>query len=59
MKKYEVCFRYADVYSHWEWRNQKGIIMANDKLEAERKCIRLYGLGVDCDYQIISVREIL
>ena len=48
----EVKFRYADEMSHWEWRNQSCIVSSVEE------CKRIYGLGVDCDYQIISVREV-
>ena len=58
MKHYEVCFTYADSYSNWNWRNQKCSIYAADESEAKSKCIKLYGLGTDCDYEITSVKEI-
>lgn len=58
MRKYEVSFKYADSYSNWSWRNQTGIFWARDEYEAKSKCIKLYGLGVDCDYEIISVTAI-
>ena len=57
MKNYEVKFRYADIYNHWEWRTQSCSISAKDEFEARSKCIRFYGLGKDCDYEIISVKE--
>ena len=31
---------------------------ADDENEAKSKCISLYGLGADCDYEILSVTEI-
>lgn len=58
MKHYEVCFKYADSYSNWSWRNQQCSVYAKDESEAKSKCINLYGLGTDCDYEIISVKEI-
>ena len=47
-----IKFRYADAYSNWEWRNQECTVssIAGGK--------RIYGLGIDCDYEIISVEEI-
>ena len=47
-----IKFRYADAMSHWEWREQECTVSSVDK------CIELYGLGVDCDYQILSVEEV-
>ena len=58
MKNYQVKFRYADKYSNWQWRNQQCTVVAKDVYEAENKCIRIYGLGSDCDYEIISVIEV-
>jgi hypothetical protein len=58
MKNYEVKFKYADKYSNWQWHNQQGTFFAKDEYEAKRKCIELYGLGVDCDYEITSVVEV-
>ena len=49
----EVKFRYRDEMSKWEWREQQCVV--SDVNEA----IRIYGLGVDCDYEIISVTEIV
>ena len=57
-KHYEVKFKYADAHSNWEWRNQSCTIYGRDEYEARMKCADLYGLGSDCDYQIISVKEI-
>lgn len=58
MKRYEVKFQYADDRSNWEWRNQQCQVYGNDQYEAREKCMDLYGLGVDCDYKILSVTEI-
>ena len=57
-KTYEVKFKYADSYSGWTWRNQMCSVEARDESEAKNKCIKLYGLGTDCDYEITSVKEI-
>ena len=57
-KHYQVKFRYADAYSNWSWRNQQCSVYARDQYEARLKCIELYGLGTDCDYEILSVTEI-
>lgn len=46
-----IKFRYADQYSNWEWREQECTVSSVDE------CIRIYGLGQDCDYEIISVED--
>ena len=50
MKK--IKFKYRDYLSHYEWCEQECIC------ESVAQCIKWYGLGDDCDYQIISVEEI-
>ena len=47
-----IKFRYADELSHWEWREQECIV------SSVAECIRIYGLGVDCEYEILSVEEV-
>ena len=58
MKHFEIKFKYADSYSDWEWRNQKCSVYADNIAEAKSECIKLYGLGTDCDYEFVSVVEI-
>ena len=48
----EVKFRYRDEMSKWEWREQSCVV------SSVNECIRIYRLGVDCDYEIISVTEV-
>lgn len=48
----KIVFEYQDSYTHGKWRRQQCI------LESVQKCIELYGLGVDCEYRIISVEEV-
>lgn len=48
----EITFRYRDEYSNWEWREQTCV------MSSVKECKEIYGLGVDCDYQIISVKEV-
>lgn len=48
----KVKFRYADAMSGWKWREQECIV------SSVGECIRLYGLGIDCDYEIDSVEEL-
>ena len=47
-----IKFRYADACSSWEWRNQECTV------SSIAECKKIYGLGKDCDYEIISVEEI-
>ena len=46
-----IKFRYADALSGWEWREQECVV------SSVAKCKEIYGLGIDCEYQIISVEE--
>ena len=48
----KIKFRYRDEMSNWKWREQSCIV---DSLE---DCIELYGLGIDCDYEILSIKEL-
>lgn len=48
----EITFRYKDAQSNWEWRTQTGTF------SSVSECINFYGLGVDCDYEIISVKDL-
>ena len=56
-KRYHIRFRYADSLSNYEWRRQECHLYAVDAYSAKQKCIKLYGLGIDCEYEIISVEE--
>ena len=49
MKK--ITFKYADKLSDWEWRTQCCVV------KSVEECIKIYGLGVDCNYKILSVEE--
>lgn len=46
-----ITFRYRDQLSNWQWRTQHCVVSSVDE------CIRIYGLGVDCDYEILSVED--
>lgn len=48
----KVKFEYRDDYSNGEWRKQECAV------NSVEECKKLYGLGVDCEYRIISVEEI-
>lgn len=57
MKRFTIKFRYADAYSGYKWREQQCSLCAEDASEARYKAIKLYGLGSDCEYEIVSVTE--
>jgi hypothetical protein len=48
----KIKFKYRDKYSNWEWREQTCTVSSIEE------CKRIYNLGVDCDYEIISVEKI-
>ena len=48
----KITFRYADKLSNWEWRTQQCV------LESVEKCIEIYGLGIDCKYEILKVEKV-
>lgn len=47
-----ITFRYADAMSNWEWRTQSCTVSSIEE------CKRIYGLGIDCEYEIIEVKEV-
>lgn len=47
-----IKFKYRDQMSNWEWREQECIC------SSVKECKEFYGLGIDCDYEILSVEEI-
>lgn len=47
-----ITFRYADALSKLQWRTQTCIV------ESVAECIKIYGLGIDCEYKILSVEEV-
>ena len=49
---YRITFRYQDAMSNWEWLEQ------SCTMSFIKECIEWYGLGVDCEYEIISVEKI-
>lgn len=48
----KVTFEYADAMSGWEWRRQECVV------SSVQECKRIYGLGIDCDYRIIEIKEV-
>ena len=49
---YEIEFEYCDAYTHGEWRRQ------HCTMSSVAECIKVYGLGIDCEYRIISVKKV-
>lgn len=47
----EIKFKYRDALSNWEWREQYCV------MPSVEDCIEIYGLGKDCDYEILSVKH--
>ena len=48
----KIKFEYCDEMSNGEWREQECIVRSVEE------CKRIYSLGIDCDYRIISVEEL-
>ena len=46
-----ITFKYRDNYTNGEWREQECWV------NSIQECKEIYGLGIDCEYQIISVKE--
>ena len=49
---FKIEFEYKDVCSKGKWNKQSCI------MSSVEECKRMYGLGEDCEYRIISVSEI-
>ena len=47
-----IVFQYMDEYTHGEWKEQECVV------ENLAECKRLYGLGIDCEYRIISITPV-
>ena len=48
----KIKFEYRDEMSRGEWREQECIVSSVEE------CKIIYGLGIDCDYRIISVEKL-
>ena len=48
----EITFRYKDELSKWQWRTQHCVV------ESVEQCKQIYGLGVDCQYEILEVKDV-
>ena len=47
-----IVFKYQDAYTHGEWSEQECYV------SSVKECKELYGLGVDCDYKIVSIEKV-
>ena len=47
-----IKFEYKDELSHGKWNKQESTV------SSLKECIKIYGLGIDCEYRILSVEEI-
>lgn len=56
-KRFEIEFEYKDKLSHGNWNRQSCSLYANDKYDAIQQCKDLYGLGIDCEYNILGVQR--
>lgn len=45
-------FEYRDKYCYPKWNKQSCTVSSVEE------CKRIYGLGVDCEYRILSVEEV-
>ena len=48
----KITFKYRDQYTNGRWNEQSCIVSSVEE------CKRIYGLGVDCEYEIVSVEKI-
>lgn len=48
----EITFEYRDQYTNGKWNTQTCTVSSIEE------CKRIYGLGVDCEYRIVSVEEV-
>lgn len=47
-----IVFEYKDEYSKGKWNRQECIV------SSLQECIKIYGLGIDCEYRILSVTNV-
>lgn len=48
----DIEFAYRDQYTGDKWNTQAC------RVSSVEECKRIYGLGVDCEYKILSVKEV-
>lgn len=47
-----IVFEYKDKYTGNRWSQQECTV------SSVAECVKLYGLGIDCEYRIISIKEL-
>lgn len=47
-----IVFKYKDRFTNGKWNTQ------TCTMHSVSECIRVYGLGVDCEYEIVSVKDL-
>lgn len=45
-------FEYCDKYTNGHWNKQSCVVSSVEE------CKRIYGLGVDCEYRILSIEKV-
>jgi len=48
----KITFEYKDKYTNGEWEKQSCV------MSSVEECKRIYGLGIDCQYRIMEVKEV-
>lgn len=48
----KITFEYRDAWSNGRWNKQMCV------MSSVSECRRVYGLGIDCEYRIISVEDL-
>ena len=48
----KIKFQYRDDYSKGKWNEQECVV------SSVKQCKEIYGLGIDCEYRIVSVEEV-
>lgn len=49
---FEIIFEYKDRYTNGNWNRQSCTCSSFEE------CKRFYGLGIDCEYRIISITRV-
>ena len=48
----KITFKYCDRYTNGKWVEQQCVVRSVEE------CERIYGLGIDCEYTIVSIERI-
>ena len=47
----KIKFEYKDEYTNGSWNKQECVVSSVEE------CKKIYGLGIDCEYRILSVED--